>query len=148
MTFMMPKTVPMSGQEFMCEYMRSCLEAVYSSRCRNNTYVSGRVESAGSATRGSVCVSNSCKTFAGREHMGSPKPYLSVFFSWCTGVSSLAGRLMHSRAPSLGQAMREGQEEEVYRCRGTYACMCKTLLSSVFRSIGSFVTSAVPASLQ
>lgn len=35
--------------------------------------VSGRVESAGSATRG-WCVSNSCKTFAGREHIGSPKP--------------------------------------------------------------------------
>lgn len=27
---------------------------------------------------------------------------------------------MHSRAPSLGQAMREGKEEEVYRCRGLY----------------------------
>lgn len=45
--------------------------------------------------------------------IGSLKPYLSVFFSWCTGVSSLAGRYMHSRAPSLGQAMREGKEEEV-----------------------------------
>lgn len=72
-----------------------------------------------SATRG-LCVSNSYKTFAGREHIRSPKPYL--LFSWGTGVSSLAGRYMHSRAPSLGQAMREGQEEEVYRCRGTYAC--------------------------